>query len=270
MKILSSGFEKGLSVRRWAGAESRGTMLWIHGLGESGRCFEHLPRAPRLARWQHAVPDLLGYGKSPWPESPLSLADHAQYLRAWIERSGLPGPLVLIGHSMGGVIGEILLRRSMPSVAGFVNVEGNISAGDCTTSKDVAALSLAELRDGGLARILDRLYRAGVDDPAQRGYYASLTMCDPATLHRNSGELVELSTGEGLATRLGALRLPQLYLLGHPGGAGERSRQLLDRAGVTWRAIEPAGHWPYIDRPQVFVDLLADFADGLGHHPETP
>ncbi len=259
-KLLCS-FQQGLSARQWAPKEALGSMIWIHGLGESGRCFQHLPQAPRLASWRHWIPDLRGYGKSPWPHRPLNLSDHAEQLIQWLAHRALQPPVLLIGHSMGGVIGELILRQEPGLAAGFVNIEGNISAADCTTSRDVTELSDAALASDGLAGILEQLYQAGIQDLAKRGYFASLSMCDLATLRLNSQELVELSTAESLAAPLADLDLPVLYLLGDPGGAGQRTRQLLDLAGVQWRAIGGAGHWPFIDQPQIFVDLLADFAD---------
>ena len=50
------------------------TVLWIHGLGESGLCFERLLARPDLADWQHVVADLPGYGRTAWPTAPRKMA----------------------------------------------------------------------------------------------------------------------------------------------------------------------------------------------------
>jgi pimeloyl-ACP methyl ester carboxylesterase len=68
-------FEHGMVVRDF-GAGDHGTPLWIHGLGESGLCFERVLARPELEAFRHLVPDLPGYGRSPWPfvHQPVELA----------------------------------------------------------------------------------------------------------------------------------------------------------------------------------------------------
>lgn len=63
-------------VVRDLGAGGRGTVFWIHGLGESGLCFERVLARPELHGFRHLVPDLPGYGRRPWPfvDQPAELA----------------------------------------------------------------------------------------------------------------------------------------------------------------------------------------------------
>lgn len=208
------------------------------------------------------APDLPGYGKSLWPRTPYAFGAQASALAAWLHGRGAD-PVVLIGHSMGGVIGTFLAEQAPELVRAFVNVEGNISDDDCTLSAAVAGQAPEAYLAGGLDRVLDGVYDAGVEMRAQRGYYASLRFCDPRVLYRDSVELVRLSHGAGLARRLGSLERPTVYLLGSPGGTGLRSRGLLDDAGVLWRAIQDAGHWPYLDQHERFVDELVRFLGTL-------
>lgn len=243
-------------------AAARGTIVYVHGLGESGLGFEKLMVEPRLAAWRQLAADLPGYGKSPWRAEPLGLEDHAACLAEWA-RAEIPEGAVVVGHSMGGVIGVLLCERLAEWARGFVNVEGNLSLADCIFSSKVAAVSRDELRAGALDRIGDEIYRRGRDDEALRTYYPSIRMCDPRAYQLNGVELVELSRSEGLAARMAALAVPRLYVAGVPRGAGERSRGLLDRAGVAWRAVEEAGHWPFLDRPAAFVDVMTSFLERL-------
>ena len=90
----------------------------------------------------------------------------------------------------------------------------------------------------------------------------SLRLCDPRAFHRNAGELVALSGSETLAPRLACLDTPHHYVAGAPDGAAGRSLELLSAADVAWTAVEPAGHWPFIDRPAEFAALLARLVRG--------
>jgi pimeloyl-ACP methyl ester carboxylesterase len=160
---------------------------------------------------------------------------------------------------MGGVIGLILSEKYPELVQGFINVEGNISIEDCTFSRQAASYSLEDFQTYGFDTIRNSVYSSGLEDPALRSYYPSLCFCQPQTYHSNSSELVEFSRAAQLAERLGSLKHPVIYLLGNPRGTAELSRSMLTASGVEWRAIEDAGHWPFIDKPKMFINEMLRF-----------
>lgn len=241
----------------------RPAIFWIHGLGESGLCFEHLLAHPRLApRYQIAL-DMPGYGKSPWLAQAKTLPELAGLLARWLDQHH-PQPVVVIGHSMGGVIGQFLCEQHPESVAGFVNVEGNQSLGDCGFSSRANALSHEEFISSGFDKLCQQLFKEALAEPALRTYYPSVRLCDPSAFHLNSTELVQLSNEEKLARRMAALDLGTHYVYGSPDGAAERSQALIREVGVSSSAIEPAGHWPFLDRPEDFLDVLVALLDSFG------
>lgn len=256
--MIQHSSDGGLYVRRRPAHSPRATLLWIHGLGESGLGFEDLFANPRLAAWSMVAPDLAGYGKSPWPDSPLRLREQAAALADWLG-ARVGDPVVVVGHSMGGVVGTILCELAPDSVRGFINVEGNISIEDCTFSSRAAALELEVFLSKGFGDLLDSVFAAGFDSPALRAYYPSLRICDPRAYHLNSTELVELSQAEDMARRMAALSVPSCYLHGAPGGAGMHSQGLLRAAGIELAAVDGAGHWPFLDQAEAFVTKLSYF-----------
>ena len=262
--LVTHSLESGLFVRRLGkfdgtSGDSRGTLFYIHGLGESALCFEGLIADPGLADWNHLAPDLAGYGKSPWCSDPLSLAQHAGRLAELLDH--LEGDdVVVVGHSMGGVIGTMVAELVPHRIRGFINVEGNISLPDCGYSSQAARYSLEDWLEGGYHRLLDSLYQDQREDPTVlRPYCASIQMCDPRAFHRNSEELVALSTEEALADRMAALEPARIYVFGAPRGAGDQSRALLAEAGVEMVGIPDSGHWPFLDQHQAFQSELKLF-----------
>ena len=257
-------FEHGLFVRELLAGnddgQASGTVVYVHGLGESGLCFERLVADGRLARWRHLVPDLPGYGKSSWPADPEPLRQVAERLHAWLEET-VSEPMTLVGHSMGGVLGQLFCEQFPDTVRAFVNIEGNLSPEDGTFSAQAGAYELSEYLAEGHERLLATLHRQGVDDPIVAAYVASIRMCDPRAYHLHSRELVAAGAAENLAGRMAALKISSLYVLGAPRGICPRSRVLLEEAHLEPAVFENAGHWPFLDHPQAFARRFAEFLD---------
>ena len=187
--------EHGMSVRRVrADAAGRAPrVVWIHGLGESSVSFE--PVVAKLPGFQHVLVDLPGYGRSPWPDTTKSLPEIAEQLAGWLDEEV---PATIIGHSMGGVLCTMIAERA--PVRGVINIDGNLTRGDCTFSALAAAYSLDDFVAHGFAKLREQAYVDGLKRPALRTYHAAMCFSSPHMFHRHSLELVELSTA-GTLTR---------------------------------------------------------------------
>ncbi len=248
----------GLFLREYGTPGPRPPLLFVHGLGESGLCFEELAAREELAERWRLVPDLPGYGRSTWPDEPLPLEAVADQLAGWIVRE-LRRPATVVGHSMGGVLAVLLAERAPEQVAAVVDVDGNVSLEDCVFSGRAARDSFERFESLGFSVLRRAVYQEGRESKAQRGYYASLRLADPAVFHQHSLDLLRLSRPEDMAGRLAALAQPALYIAGDPNGACPRSRELLAGSGARCAAIGPSGHWPFIDQPDAFVSALTGF-----------
>ncbi len=235
----------------------RDTIFYIHGLGESGLCLEGIMGHQLLKGFTHLSADLPGYGKSPWPEEPLSLSRYADLLEEHLSLLNA-GQIVLVGHSMGGVIGTLLCERHPERVRLFIDVEGNISLEDCTFSCIIAAHGFDEFARSDFGRFRDEIYERGIRERALRLYHAGLLMCDPRSIYANSLELVNLSESEELAGRLGSLKTPVSYVWGDTGGTGEYSLGLLRAREIPLVSVQDAGHWPFIDQPDACAETILD------------
>jgi pimeloyl-ACP methyl ester carboxylesterase len=228
--------EHGMTIRRFgAGPE----VVWLHGLGEQSASFDAIVRHPLLDGYTHV------------PMGRDSLVQLAEHLAHWLGERGPGERPVLVGHSMGGVL-AILVAERVP-VAGVVDVDGNLSRGDCSFSAQVLAYSREDFVAHGFAAMRARVYERGLIEPALRGYHAALALACPELFHTHAIDLVAMSTQEVLAERLAALSVPTLFVAGVPGGICARSKALLDAYGVRWVGIEPAGHWPHVDQPDAFA-----------------
>ncbi len=114
-------------IRRYEADAGVHTLVWIHGLGESGLCFERIVATAPLDRYRHIVPDLPVYGRSAWPSQPPSLGATAATLADLIAGEG--APVTLVGHSLGGVLALLVARDTPADVSMVVEVEGNNGLG---------------------------------------------------------------------------------------------------------------------------------------------
>jgi pimeloyl-ACP methyl ester carboxylesterase len=245
-------FEHHMCVRRFGDGPE---LVWIHGLGESSTSFEPIARHPAFANYTHVLPDLPGYGRTPWSESPMDLEALARRLSAWLAERP---PAVIIGHSMGGVLVSMIAERI--AVRGVVDIDGNISRGDCNFSGQVVPYTAEEFAKVGFQKLRDDTYERGMTQRPLRGYHAAMCFASPAMFYRHSLDLVEISEREDRAARLAGLRPPVLYIAGGlPDGICERSRELLSKHGIRWITIENTGHWVYLDAPDAFAQAVAGF-----------
>lgn len=92
------------------------TALLLHGMLASHRFFNTTTELLCARGVQCVAPDLLGFGRSPWPKgAQYDVSTHC----SWLRRDAVPPgtePLHIIGHSLGGIL-ALQLAASLPSVA---------------------------------------------------------------------------------------------------------------------------------------------------------
>ena len=103
----------------------RGVVLIVHGLGEHAWRYDHV--AERLNSWGFAVRayDQYGHGESMGPRGALPsanrlLSDLAEVVDESRERMNKQTPLIVLGHSMGGLVAARFVSLAMRPLQGLV------------------------------------------------------------------------------------------------------------------------------------------------------
>ncbi|WP_395703839.1 lysophospholipase [Aquabacterium sp.] len=108
MPTLQTGDGLALHLRHWPVRDgARGTVLIVHGLGEHIGRYAHVVEHLNRCGWQVTGYDQRGHGASGGQRGAIAAADSLLAdLGAVIDalRQLQPGPLVLLGHSMGGLV----------------------------------------------------------------------------------------------------------------------------------------------------------------------
>ena len=117
-----------LAIQDWPldpGTRLRGVVLLVHGLGEHAGRYEELAR--RMNDWGFAVRgyDHYGHGDSGGargglPSDQRLVEDLADVLGSTRKRMDASTPLILLGHSMGGLVAAQLVAQGLGRVEGLV------------------------------------------------------------------------------------------------------------------------------------------------------
>ena len=271
--------------QRWVSVEGRpvntvvlgsGTPIaFIHGL--SGRWPNWLEQLAALsARHRVIAMDLPGFGHSPMPAQPISMALYAELVAGVLDELGVERS-VLVGNSMGGLIASELAIAQPQRVERLVLVS---SAGISTQREPTAAMRFTALSglDRGLAAGAG-LIAARADAVARhrklRNTGLALVVRHPSRLEpaiaseliRGAGKpgllgALESMLADDLRSRLDQILCPTLIVW------GERDRMLPVRDSEVFASLIPdarlvifedTGHMAMLERPAAFNALLEDF-----------
>ncbi|MCC6712214.1 MAG: alpha/beta hydrolase [Candidatus Dadabacteria bacterium] len=244
-------------------------VLFIHGLGESGRCF--FDAFGLLKVRSLIVPDLLGFGKSQKAETDkeanYSLPRQVEILNALIGHFGL-GAVFIVGHSYGGVLGTYMCRDDAEGVIKkFVNAEGCIArdtlleSSNAVSELESCGYDMAKfgywLRDGGFKkRALEDFESASTIK-----YYDSVVECDPAAFAQTSLELTSRAAGEDehgnneISEIYRDLETPRVYCAGaRP--VMNSAKGYINANGLRLREFSAPSHWIMLDNREEFYAFV--------------
>jgi lipase len=258
-----------VQVRTWAADRPGPVLVALHGWTDSGEVFA--PLAGALARrWTLVAPDAPGHGGTPWrPADRYRVAEHVPavltVLDALPRLVPAPGPLVLLGHSMGGLTAARVAAARPAEVARLVLEDPACATPRRSPSTPRTRDWLAGLQAGSHD---DRVGRSRRENPgwpdAEHGPWArSKAETDPAHL------AVPSVWGEPLIVALALVRCPVLLVRGDPAQGGIVSRTAAAHcAGACAGGCEvlplPVGHNPRREAPELFVRSLVKVLGDAG------
>lgn len=204
------GSEGHVAFRSWRPAgDVRRLVIIVHGYAEHGGRYAHL--AEHLTSSGSAVyaPDHIGHGRSAGERALIvdfeHVVDDLETLAA--AAKGAPGadglPLVMIGHSMGGLLAARFAQRGVHAVAGIVFMGAVL--GDWPWAREVLALPALPPVDSD-PRGMSRDVRACRE-------YASDPLVYHGTYHRELLE-AEVACLDRMRTELDRITAPVLFLHG--------------------------------------------------------
>ncbi|MFD4603797.1 alpha/beta fold hydrolase [Streptomyces sp. NPDC058464] len=131
-----------------AGATHSAAVLLVHGWGGDGREWSPHAEALNAEGFRTIVPDLRGHGRSPVPHAGNTPAEMAHDLAALLTALDA-GPVVAVGHSMGGQVVNLLAVHHPHTVRSVITLDPAHGAPE--DERDSMRHNLAVYRDRGAA-----------------------------------------------------------------------------------------------------------------------
>jgi pimeloyl-ACP methyl ester carboxylesterase len=253
-------------------------IVLVHGITSTSATWELV--MPYLAtRFTVIAPDLLGHGQSAKPRGDYSLGAYASGVRDLMVSLGHESA-TFVGHSLGGGVVMQLAYQFPERCERLVLVDSGGLGREVNILLRAATLPLSELvlpllvntRLLGAGRSVGRLFgrlglRAGTDmaelarghasleDPEARAAFVHTlrTIVDPLGQRVNASDRLYL-----------AENVPFMLIWGEhdpiiPVEHGILAHELVPSSRL--ELFQEAGHFPHIDEPQRFLDVLLDFID---------
>jgi pimeloyl-ACP methyl ester carboxylesterase len=242
------------------------TVILLHGMAASSCDWAALMPALAALGYRALAVDLLGHGDSPKPEDPraYTLENCYQSLETWVSELALQGPLIWIGHSLGGYLCLEFALRHEKQVAALALVDPLYKLGQISPllrlfrgRADLGAKAMEAVPLELIDRLLawDSTNLAGFSPQARRQIALDYKRASPNILHYTQDI-------QDLTPRLGQVYSPTLVVW------GERDLTLRPASfpalvarlpHATGHCLPRSGHQPHIGQPVRVNRLILDF-----------
>jgi pimeloyl-ACP methyl ester carboxylesterase len=254
--------------RSAATAQGSAPVLYLHGVPTNSDDW-----LPFLERTGGLAPDLPGFGRSGKPGSlNYTIAEYDRFIEAYLDHVGVER-VKLVVHDWGAVglafaqrlparIERLAVINAVPLLPGYrwhrtariwrTTLLGELAMG--ATSR--ATLKLASREANASSGPMPDAWLASIVDHFDQGTQRAILR-----LYRSSPAAVLAAAG----AQLGDLRMPALVMWGTKDPyiparfAGEYAAAL---GGAELLEVSDAGHWPWIDRPELIERLAVFLGDG--------
>lgn len=252
-------------------------LLMVHGFTGAKEDFADHADALAERGWWVVAPDLRGHGASPMPtdEADYSLTNYAADLGDLVDELGWDD-LVLLGHSMGGMVAQVAALTRPDRLRGLVLMDTSHDSVE-VIDPDVALMGAEIARTEGMAAIKATLDALAEEAPLGSAAYERMLRDRPG--YREFGDRKLLGSAPAMYSkmlvslldqedRLEALRTLDVACLVIVGDQDQpflaTSRRMAEAiGGAELAVIADAGHSPQFENPDAWFGALTGFLDRL-------
>ena len=251
-------------------------LLMVHGFMGAKEDFGDWWERLTERGWHVVAPDLRGHGASDHPPrtQDYTLELFETDLLALVDDLGWDR-FVLLGHSMGGMIGQAFAINHPDRLDGLVlmdTVAGPPSGASMVVTMFVMRLGLRAARVNVFARLLrkppprspESVRRLYAERPGYADWLRAKVLATSLTMAKAMS--AELPKGADRLPALASLDIPVLVIVGEHDMPGfvEGSQHMANMIpGASFSLLEGAAHNPQFENPEAWWDALTGYLDGL-------
>jgi 3-oxoadipate enol-lactonase len=236
-------------------------LVFLHGFPFSRSAWQKQIDAFRSS-YRVIAPDLCGFGVSPTRFGSTTMAQYAGDLHLLLQNLET-GPVVLVGHSMGGYVALAFAHQFPEMLSGLVLV--STKAGQDTPQVAAGRRATAEkVKTEGVDVVVDamapKMLGPGNQDESLMGQVRGLMSKSHAV--GVSGALLGMAERPDSTALLAQISVPTLVITGThdaiiPREESEKMAHVI--AGAQLRAVFPAGHLVAFEQPEEFNRILREW-----------
>lgn len=236
-------------------------LILLHGLMTNGLCWIDLAQALE-GNYDVIMPDARGHGKSSKPNYGYSYEDHANDIIGFIKALELP-PVILLGHSMGGMTASLVASRKTNLLRGLVladptfltlEVQQEVYNSDVAEQhKKVLEMSINEIISEAKNRNPNRSNQT-IEMFAQARLQTSIDAFD-----------VLIPPNPDYKELISKIDVPSLLVFGDKGIVSSTVAEELQALNslLKIKEIENARHSLHLDQPDCFRSIVASFLESI-------
>ncbi|MEK4850839.1 alpha/beta hydrolase [Paenibacillus sp. FSL H7-0756] len=258
------------------------TIILEAGSGETSLSWRDIPE--QLAEQATVVTyDRAGYAWSEQADSERSGANIVRELHTALKNADIPGPYLMVGHSLGGMYARLFTQTYPDEVTGLVLIDARPENDDLETKPILAAENIAGnpsasllslLKRSGVLRLFQDQLLAGLVAPQDRGAFINVISTPSYFAAKEQEAALAVSTEDAvrgqnfgsLPVKVIARGLPQDYAsFGVSEDAGRRleaiwqegQRSMLNLSSNSELIVaEKSGHMIIHDQPELVVQTI--------------
>ena len=237
-----------------ASATNLPTILFLHGFAESREVWTDFTR-PLPAGYRLLAPNLLGHGTNLAAVPDFSMEAQARYVVQYLEEKNVAGPVLVVGHSMGGYVALALAERYPDRLAGLALINSTALA-DTDEKRANREKNIGFVERHGVAKFMESFVRplfapANRDRmPEARSWLEEIGTATPA--NTITGAMRAMAARPERTAVLRQARFPVLLVAGKHDVAVHLDDVVAQAALAPVSAalfLEGSGHQAYLEQP---------------------
>jgi len=238
-------------------------VLFVHGYPDSWHSYEEVLR--ELPKSVHAFAvSLRGFGNSDRPDKNYAPKDFSDDLASFVKKINI-GPVIIVGHSMGGVVVQRFTIDYPQLTRGMVIIGSQVSFNKHNDLKEFGA-EISKMKDPIKESFIVDFQRSTIADPINESFFNTLVSESakaPLTVWQQAmSELLIYEPGELLKN----IQAPSLIVWGEKDLFCSRKEiEFLHQSirNSLLLVYENTGHSVHWEEPKRFSDDLMDFINNL-------